>query len=446
MTRAATIFAEATPSGAGALAVIRISGPQARQTLGRLGASVPEPRKAALRHLKGEDGQTLDHALVLFFPGPNSYTGEDVVELHVHGGRAVRRAVLGALASMPGVTPAEPGAFTRRAFEAGRLDLTQAEAVADLVAAETEAQRRQALRQLDGGLSARSEAWREVVLGVLADMEAHLDFSDEAEVEASSPAVADPLTRLLGEITEELAAGHRGERIREGIEVAVVGPPNAGKSSLVNALARREVAIVADSPGTTRDVIEVSLDLGGFAITLCDTAGLRETTDTVEKEGVRRALDRAAAADLSVMVLSGPEIGELSADLERHAAAADLVLVNKVDLLERVPAVVAGQPAIPVSVRSGKGLDRFEEVLAQTVAARYADTVVAAPVTRLRHRDALEQAASALARALGGDMATAPELVTEDVRLAARHLGRIAGRVDVEDVLDRIFSGFCIGK
>lgn len=447
MTHPTTIFAEATPPGAGALAVIRISGRRAREALKGLGAKLPPPRQATLRHLKDAKGRLLDQALVLFFPGPASYTGEDVIELHVHGGRAVRRDVLEMLAQQPGLTPAEPGAFTRRAFDNGRLDLTQAEAVGDLVAAETAAQRRQALRQLGGELSARIERWREALLSALAQLEASLDFADEGEVPDTPVDISSSLHRVLTEITQDLAAGHRGERIREGIEVAILGPPNAGKSTLVNALARRQVAIISPRPGTTRDIIEVNLDLGGFPVTVCDTAGLREAADELESEGIRRALDRAEAADLTVLLLEPATALNPPPDLTRHIAAADLVAVTKADLFTDSFPMVANRAALTLSVHSGLGLSQFEEALRAAVSQRFADHAgELAPTTRLRHRDALEGTAAALARALSMDPLAAPELLAEDVRLATRQLGRITGRVDVEDLLDRIFAGFCIGK
>ena len=379
----------------------------------------------------------LDDALALWFPGPGSVTGEDVAELHLHGSRAVLAAVMAALKGQ-GLRLAEPGEFTRRAFLNGKLDLVQAEAVADIAAAETEAQRRQALRQLDGHLGELYRGWADRLLRLLAHLEAAIDFPDEdlpPEIEAD---IAAGTAALAGEIARHLADGHRGERLRDGIAVAIVGPPNAGKSSLLNQLARREAAITSPIAGTTRDVIEVAIDLAGYPVILADTAGLRDSADAVEQEGLRRALARAEAAEMRLFVFNA----ERPRDAEGAAAwpgPDTLIVANKVDLVasrDRLPDRVHA-----VSALTGEGVPELIATLAARVAATYD---IAAPLlTRARHREALEGAEAALRRSLAADL---PELRAEDLRLAWRNLGHITGRVDVEDLLDVIFADFCLGK
>jgi len=379
----------------------------------------------------------LDDALALWFPGPGSVTGEDVAELHLHGSRAVLAAVMAALKGQ-GLRLAEPGEFTRRAFLNGKLDLVQAEAVADIAAAETEAQRRQALRQLDGHLGELYRGWADRLLRLLAHLEAAIDFPDEdlpPEIEAD---IAAGTAALAGEIARHLADGHRGERLRDGIAVAIVGPPNAGKSSLLNQLARREAAITSPIAGTTRDVIEVAIDLAGYPVILADTAGLRDSADAVEQEGLRRALARAEAAEMRLFVFNA----ERPRDAEGAAAwpgPDTLIVANKVDLIasrDRLPDRVHA-----VSALTGEGVPELIATLAARVAATYD---IAAPLlTRARHREALEGAEAALRRSLAADL---PELRAEDLRLAWRNLGHITGRVDVEDLLDVIFADFCLGK
>jgi len=435
-----SIFALASAPGQAGVAVIRLSGPDVRAAAAALvaPATVPAARMAQLRALKDPDtDEVIDRGLVLLFPGPHSYTGEDVVELQVHGGAAVSGALLGVLARLPGMRPAEPGEFSRRAVLNGRLDLTQAEAVADLVAAETAAQRRQALRQLDGELGGVYEGWRQRLLAALAQVEAEIDFPDEDVPLGTGAAARAPVAALAAEIRSHLDDGRRGERLRDGYYVVILGAPNVGKSSLLNRLAQRDAAIVAAAAGTTRDVIEVHLDLGGYPVILADTAGLRLSRDEIEREGVRRATDRAAAADLTLVVGDARD-NAVPADVEAVVGARSLVVMNKVDL-------AAGdvEPGcLPVSAKTGAGLDALVAALAR----RAADGLVLAEapaLTRARHRQALDACVDRLAAALD---AGADELMAEDLRLAARALGRITGRVDVEDLLDVVFADFCIGK
>lgn len=415
------------PSG---VAVLRLSGAGVIRAAARLlgGQALPPPRTAMLRSIRRvADGRLLDRGLVLVFPGPASFTGEDMVELHLHGSPAVVAAVQQECLAL-GLRPAEPGEFTRRAFENGRLDLTQAEALSDLLAAETEAQREQALANAGGRLRRQAEAWREAILAVRAETEAELDFADEADV---APALtAGPIRRLASAIREALASAPVAERVRHGLVVAVVGPPNAGKSSLVNALAAREVAIVTDVPGTTRDVLEVHLDLGGVPAVLLDTAGLRETADVVEQEGVRRALARAEAADLVLAVGEG----------EVPAAGEVLRVVSRIDLSGEAPGVREG--VAYVSARTGAGLEALRAHLVAWARGRVPRGEPAL-VTTARQAHLLEEAAGFLEAAAAEADAV---LRAEALRLAAASLGRLTGAIGAEEVLGAIFARFCIGK
>ncbi len=440
-----TIFAPATAPGRAGIAVVRISGPATRAALAALSCPVPPPRHAArARFVDRASGEAIDDGLALFFPAPASLTGEDIAELHLHGGRAIIEAVTAVLAAQPGLRLAEPGEFTRRAFEHGKLDLTEAEAVADLVGAETAAQRRQALRQLDGELGRLYEAWRQVLLRATAHVEAAIDFPEEGLPETLDEAARSAVAGLVAEIDRHLADNRRGEILRDGVSVAILGPPNVGKSSLINALAQRDVAITSAVAGTTRDVIEVRLDLAGYPVILADTAGLRAARDAIEAEGVRRARARAAAADLTIVVLDLADAAAATA-VSAQLEAATLVVANKLDLVggDREVALARLPPdAVPLSTLTGEGLPLLLDRLAAAVKQRYAAT--AGPVlTRSRHRAALGECAAALRRSLA---ATLPELAAEDLRLAVRALGRITGRADVEDILDIIFRDFCIGK
>jgi tRNA modification GTPase len=433
-----TIYALSTAPGRAGVAVIRLSGEGAREAISHLtGAALPRPREAALRRFRDpENGAALDRGLVLFFEAPHSFTGEDVAEFHIHGGRAVVAAMLRCLGHMHFLRAALPGEFTRRAFEHGKLDLTAVEGLADLIDAETEAQRVQALRQMEGALGHLYEGWRARLMKALAYAEAEIDFPDE-EVPGDLIAKLGPeIASLSREIAAHLDDGRKGERLRDGVEVAIVGPPNAGKSSLLNRLAGREAAIVSEEAGTTRDVLEVRLDLGGVPVTLADTAGLREAAGVIEQEGVRRALVRAEKADLRIVVAAPGEGTDFAL-----ARDGDLRVMNKTDI-----GGAAGDGVIGVSALTGEGLDRLEAALREKVGAAY-EAHEHPLITRARHRDGLAECATSLARA--GEALQAgrdAELVAEDLRLAARSLGRLTGRVDVEDLLDVIFRDFCIGK
>lgn len=432
MARADTIFALSTASGRSGVAIIRVSGPDAGGALERLsGEAKPAVRLAALRRFRDASGE-IDRGLVLWFEGPASFTGEDSAEFHVHGGRAIVEAMLSALAAIPGLRPAEPGEFTRRAVENGKLDLTRAEALADLIDAETEGQRRQALRQYEGVLYELYESWRTRLIAAVAWAEAAIDFADEEIPEDTFGKARTAIGEIAEEIQGHLDDRHRGELVRDGLNLTVIGNPNAGKSSLVNALAKRDAAIVSEVAGTTRDVIEVRLNLGGYLVTLADTAGLRETSDAIESEGVRRALARAEAADLVILLQDG------TAAKGAAFEGADLVVWNKADLPWPEP-----HEGLKLSLKTGEGLDALLAALTAKVAQKLEAPAEAPPVTRARHRHALEEAAVALVRA---GAATEPELMAEDARLAMRAIGRITGKVDVEDLLDVIFRDFCIGK
>lgn len=431
-----TIFAPATAGGRAAVAVVRLSGPAAAEALRRLSGRLPRPRRASVRRLRDAGGALLDEALVLWLPGPASYTGEDSVELHLHGGPAVVAGVLEALGAM-GLRLAEPGEFTRRAFENGRLDLAQAEGVADLIEAETEAQRRQALDQVGGRLSGAQGRWREAMIEALAVFEAAVDFPDE-EIPADVARRAQPvLVPLIAELRAAVVETERGERVRSGFRIALMGPPNAGKSTLLNALARRDAAIVTATAGTTRDIIEVPLVLGGYKVILADTAGLRDTADEIEAEGVRRAQAWGAEADLRIWLRDGA--AEAPQNVPGTPGPEDLVLITKRDLGVQLE----GGEGRAFSARLPEDLSWLEETLALRVSAALGGAEPPA-ATRLRHRDLLSDAVLRLERAAAADIA--PELAAEDVRLAARALDRITGRIGAEDVLDRVFSSFCIGK
>ncbi len=456
MSEPDTIFALSSGRPPAAIAVVRVSGPRAGATLQALIGRIPPARQAALARVRDPaSGETIDEALGLWFPGPNSETGEDTAELQLHGGRAVIAAVLAALGRIEGCRLAEAGEFTRRAFENGRIDLTRVEGLADLIGADTEAQRRQAFRQMKGMLGDRAEVWRKRLIEALALVEARIDFPDEGDVpeDLVAPALA-RAQALRDEIGEVLADQRRGERLREGLVVAIAGPPNAGKSSLLNRIARREAAIVSPTPGTTRDVIEVHFDMGGCPVTLLDTAGIRDSIDPVEQEGVRRARERAAAADLVLWVLDASVGGEIAVDRvrEEFPNTSKWIVWNKIDLatslrIKTLNTIVHKLefPVYFISASDELGFDRFLPALAE-YARDYLGSTEPALVTRERHRHALEATVAALDRALAEEFRGREDILAEELRLAGRALGRLTGRVDVEDILDVIFRDFCIGK
>ncbi|MEQ1617426.1 MAG: tRNA uridine-5-carboxymethylaminomethyl(34) synthesis GTPase MnmE [Terricaulis sp.] len=456
-----TIVALASGAGRAGVAVIRVSGPMAGATLRALRSSgLPAPRLATFSAFRdANSGDLLDEGLALWFPAPRSFTGEDVAELHVHGGPAVIEAIVGACLARAGVRPAEPGEFTRRAFENGKLDLAQAEGLADLVDAETEGQRRQALRQSRGALSEVYEAWRARLIEAAALIEAEIDFPDEDLPEALARRAGPILEALGADMARHLDDSHRGERVRDGYRIAIIGPPNAGKSSLLNALARREAAIVSELPGTTRDVVEVRLVLGGFPVWIADTAGLREAADAVEAEGVRRALARAEEADLILFARDPASRDPSFFELLAGNRAPDIWVHTKADLREPPPragiasllqqfdaaqAGLGSASPLEISVATGQGLSELREKLAGMVVEALGREE-APMLTRARHRRLVEAARAALEQARAA-LSKGPELAAEDVRVAATAIGRLTGRIDVEGLLDEIFSSFCIGK
>jgi tRNA modification GTPase len=422
-----TIYALASARGKAGVAVIRLSGPAAHDAAVALCGDLPEARRASLRRLVW-NGVELDQALVLVFPNGESFTGEPSVELHLHGSLAVVQSVMQALSGMVGLRLAEPGEFTRRALENGRLDLAQVEGLADLIDAETEAQRRQALRVLSGAIGRRAEEWRAKLIRAAALIEATIDFADEDVPVDVTPEVMGLTHDVLVDLRREAAGSHAAERIRDGFEVAIVGAPNAGKSTLLNALAGRDAAITSEFAGTTRDVIEVRMDIGGLAVTLLDTAGLRETTDPVERIGIQRALERAKAADLRVFLESGEDVPGIV------PMAGDITLSGKADVTGR-----------GVSGKTGQGVLELLDAIGERLLAHSAS---AGLVTRERHRLAIERAIRAMesARVEIEKGAARAELAAADLRIAIRALEALVGRVDVENLLDEIFASFCIGK
>jgi len=440
-----TIFAPMTAVGRSAVTALRLSGSRTRAVLQSLCGGCPPPRRTSLRRLRDQQGELLDHAVVIWLPGPGTYTGEDAAELHLHGGRAVLEGVADALLDF-GLRLAEPGEFSRRAFLNGRMDLVQAEAVNDLVAAETAGQRRQAIRQMEGALGHLYEGWAERLTRVLAHQEALIDFPDEDLPPAVEAALMAEVEAIAAAVSTHLADGARGEKMREGLVFVVQGPPNVGKSTLVNALAGRDVAIVSQHAGTTRDTLEVSLVLGDVPVTLIDTAGLRETRDPLEAEGVRRARAKAAQADLVLRLVSAEAPGTDAATdrllgeengAPRESRPTELVIGTKSDLASAPPHV-----DIAVSALSGEGMGALRDRLA-TIAAQATLQIGPPPLTRQRHRTLLGETLQQLRL---GEGEREPELRAEALRLALRALGGITGKVGVEALLDRVFGEFCIGK
>ncbi|HYB10365.1 MAG TPA: tRNA uridine-5-carboxymethylaminomethyl(34) synthesis GTPase MnmE [Alphaproteobacteria bacterium] len=439
-----TIFALSSSAGRAAIAVIRVSGPASSTAIrGLTGKGLPAPRFAQYARLRDpENGAALDDGVVLWFPGPKSETGEDMAEFQIHGSRATVDAMLEALAKLAGLRPAGPGEFTRRAFDNGKLDLTAVEGLADLINAETEAQRLLALRQMRGELGRLYDGWRSRLVAILAHAEADIDFPEET-ADALSAGFVHDVSAIETEIVRHLSDGRRGERTRDGLSVAIVGSPNVGKSSLLNAIARRDVAIVSARAGTTRDVIEVHLDLAGYPVTLADTAGIRSSGDEIEIEGVRRAVARAEDADLRLVVFDATRWPEMERSVATLATMPSILVLNKVDLAaSTLDMTFEGRPLIAVSAKTGHGLAGLMERL-ECQAVALLGVSSAPTLTRLRHREALESCVAALRRSA---TAALPELRAEDLRLAMRQLGRITGRVEVEAILDVVFRDFCIGK
>jgi tRNA modification GTPase len=450
-----TIFALSSGRPPAAIAVVRISGPRAGAALAALTGRVGLPRTARLARVRDPaSGETIDRGLALWFPGPNSETGEDTAELQLHGGRAVIAATLAALGQIDGLRLAEPGEFTRRAFENGRLDLTRVEGLADLIFADTQAQRRQAVRQLGGLLGGQAEAWRTRLIEALALVEARIDFSDEADVTEDLVAAAlQAAGQLREDIHKALADGGRGERLRDGLVVAIAGPPNAGKSSLLNRVAKRDAAIVSPYAGTTRDVIAVQLDLAGYPLTLLDTAGIRDSSDPIEQEGVRRARAGAAGADLVLWVVDFSDKDALTmyGAVDTAPTTPRWLIRNKIDLVagkdnhQKSEISMIDHRAFALSAKTGAGLDALLAALTD-FARDHLEASEPALITRARHRRALEETAAALTRAQAEAATDREDLIAEELRLAARALGRLTGRIDVETILDVVFRDFCIGK
>jgi tRNA modification GTPase len=431
-----SIFALASAPGRAGVAVVRVSGPLAGDSIRALAGPLPlpQPRLGALRRLTFK-GVEIDHALLLWFPAPHSFTGEDVAEFHLHGGRAIREALFAAFLEL-GLRPAEPGEFSRRAVENGKLDLTRAEAIADLVDAETPAQLRQALRQHDGALADLYEGWRSRLIAALGRAEAAIDFSDDGVGDSEFAAARRGAEEISQEIQQHMDDAGRGESLREGLRLTILGPPNAGKSSLINALARRDIAIVSDTPGTTRDVIEARLDLGGYLLLVADTAGVRDTNEPIEAEGVRRALSHAKGG-MTLLLLDG-SVANPRAGLPADLPEPDLVVWNKADL-------GFVRDGLSISLKTGAGMSLLQQMLQQTVQHKLESASDAPLLSRPRHRHALREALAHLQHGLAAPQ-DQPELLAEDLRLAMRAIGRITGVVDVEELLDFVFRDFCIGK
>ncbi len=443
-----TIFALASGKGRAGVSVIRISGPNTMAAVKAItGKELPIPRTAARRwFIDPQDQSQIDDGLLIWFPNPGSFTGEDCAEIQGHGGLAVISALLKTLGNLSGLRLAEPGEFTRRAFQNGKMDLTEAEGLIDLIDAETEAQRKQALAQSKGALGALYEGWSDRLKRILAYYEAEIDFADEDLPEDLGQRLAPDINALLDEMDRHLNDNRRGERLRDGVQVAIIGPPNAGKSSLLNSLAQREAAIVSDIAGTTRDVVEVHLDLGGYPVILSDTAGIREKTeDVIELEGIRRAQQVAENSDLTLCVVDGSEMGSLKIAQDLLNDKNGMIIFNKSDKISgevKADNADIGYPLFALSVKSGAGLDQLLHNISGKVAGLFGASDMPY-LTRERHRQAVLEAKEALEK-----VSLAPEMVlaAEDIRIGMRALGRITGTVGVEDLLDVIFRDFCIGK
>ena len=442
-----TIFALATAPGRSGVAVMRISGPETDVVLQKLSNSrLPRPRRAVLRRLSDLSNNDIDEALVLWFPRPHSFTGEDVAEFHIHGSTAVVEVLTAALFEL-GLRQAEPGEFTKRAFQNGKMDLTEAEGLADLIDASTAGQRHQALRQMKGGLRNVYEGWRSQILDALAFVEGEIDFPDEDDVPDALAQRASPgLKALASDLRAALDKSSRGERVRHGVDIAIIGAPNAGKSSIINRLAGRSAAIVSAEAGTTRDIVEVHMEMGALPVRVSDTAGLRETTNEIEAEGVRRALARAEDADIRVLVLDSRDQNIADARTNNILRAGDFIVINKTDLGEQLSGAPknVSRETFFLSAETGEGFEGFVEGLEKAVISRFASTEQAG-LTRARHRDCVEKAALAVERA-DENLSIAPELSGSELRAALHAVQELAGETDIEAVLDRVFSSFCIGK
>ncbi|PHR91624.1 MAG: tRNA uridine-5-carboxymethylaminomethyl(34) synthesis GTPase MnmE [Robiginitomaculum sp.] len=441
-----TIFALATAPGRAGVAIMRVSGPEAGSTLQKLTRKpLPNPRKAVVRRLYDETGGKIDEALVLWFVDPASFTGEDMVEYHIHGGPAIVEALSEFLFSM-GLRQAEAGEFTRRAFQNGKMDLTEAEGLADLIDADTQGQRKQALRQMQGGLREIYEDWREDIINCLAFVEGEIDFPDEEDVPDALAQRAGPgLDVLVEKLREILADSERGERLRHGVDIAIIGAPNAGKSSILNRLAKREAAIVSSEAGTTRDIVEVHMQISSIPVRISDTAGLRETDNEVEAEGVRRARLRAQEADLRIAVIDSND--PLSTDVLAELESGDFILYNKTDLFAKPSGSEmqnVSRETFCISATEGTGFENFESALNRTITARFSASEQAG-LTRARHRNCVKTALFSLEKARKS-LSIAPELAGADLREALHAIKELAGETDIEAVLDRVFSSFCIGK
>lgn len=439
-----TIFALASARGKSGVAVIRVSGESALKSLLKITHinEKPTPRKARLLKLYSPiSGEIIDHALCLYFPAPHSFTGEDVVEYHIHGGLSVINSLIEALSSFQNMRLAEAGEFTKRAFYNEKLDLTEVEGLSDLINAETEQQRKLALRQLQGDLSSLFNQWRESIIKIQALFEAYIDFPDEDLPPTQEKELFDNIEELKKDINSHINDYRRGERLREGYRVALFGAPNTGKSSLINTLSQRNVAIVSEFAGTTRDLIEVHLDLNGYPVTIIDTAGIREADDFVEKEGIRRSKEEIKSSDLQIALFSAEEWPKKDEETQNLIDDHTIIIVNKKDLLNK--AFETNDKSIfSVSAKEGDGISELLGFLTKRV-ERDLELQSSSISTRERHRIELKEAYRALERVDSGHL---PELIVEDLRLASRHIGKIIGKIDVDDILDVIFSEFCIGK
>lgn len=440
-----TIFALATPLAKSGVAVIRISGKRAKATLALLTDTVDwAPNTAAYARFRAPGGDVIDNGLALFFLGPKSFTGEDVAELQVHGSLSVIRELLDVLGKMDGLRHAEPGEFTRRAFLNGKMDLLEAEGLADLIESETPAQRAQALSQMQGSASLYYDALRTQTVTALALLEAYIDFPDEEIPDSVLGQVQTTVDGLKATLRETLADNRRGEMLREGIRVVILGAPNVGKSSLLNALAQRDAAIVSPQAGTTRDAIDVHMNIGGFPVILTDTAGIRETADDIEKEGVRRALKHGQAADITLIMLDATDILSPDPNIISQATDKSIIIVNKCDLCPKIGHVgfPLNNKILYVSVQTGQGLADIIEAI-ENVISSFNNSSLHSVITRQRHRMLLQEA---LAIILPFSTDKPLELACEELRQAAHSIGRITGKIAVDDVLDVVFKQFCIGK